>query len=731
MDYPKVTLRTVNALGSGPASWALVPGVRAPIREFDMQPGDADGLLSGEAQPFDLKIDAGPTLTVKNVVAISRGVSPDPNIARVRVTDQRFAWPYMHLGPRRYNIRRKVGVKLLANPASIRELGQVVDTIAYHPASLNGGAKWTALAVLRDMLDALAKALKARPGGKTFGTSADTATIEVDGIEQIPLEDFEVDDSADNAIGRILGYLPGADITVDADGTVRVYSTIDGTEKALVKDRTGSESVGTHVEFIDNARIRPREIHVLFEREIETRFDFEESGTVTTDERYMENVLQIPDPALTLVGGSVVTTGTWVEVSTALAAWNAQGALPAGFRLSLEFFRKAMVPYMDPWKGVGLAGQFVPDADWVARIAAMLTHYRQTYRISPRWLDRIRHLGAYRVGTVDVATGTRGKATCWADYSWIPTQRAGLIAHSAGQPMPYAMNVARYPTDGKIVATTPPAVADVELIDADQGIVRFNFRGDIMRVYEQVLPSQITNATAQVVPGNQAANPGPLQQIAGVGSAPFTFDSVRSGGAANSLTTQYKAATILTAFPAYPNSEAQLHRVVVKPNDVAPALPEAFRAQMKNSFGPTLEIKIGAEVETARVAWIDDAAEVIEQAFGVGNPVKDLSGAMEAITLNSKSQQSIGNTAASIQAIAHAAAAAAWASYADYHDGMKEVALTTGLKLQGFAGSIEHSVQPDGKAVTRVTLRGPRVGLSMFAYLDRNTRALVMRLARN
>ena len=729
-NYPDVQLSGVQVLASGPAPWRLVPGVAAPVQEFDLTPDDAKKILEGEAKVFTLKYDVGATTTIKNLVAISRGVSKDPNLARVRVTDLRYVLPYLHIGPSRYNVRRKIGVKLLENPQSVREVSQVVDSIAYHPASLNKGTRYTVLAVLRDILDRIDAAQRARPGGTVFGRGFGSATIDIPGIESIPIENFVVDDSADHAIARILGYLPGATITVDADGTVRVYSEIDGSEKKLLDD-SGPESIGFHVEAIDNARRRPREVHVLFEREAEVRFNYEEGTTThSVDERFMENVLQIPDYSLTLPGGAVVTSGTWVEVQTALTAWNTASPLPGFGNLTLPFIRKAMVPYMDPWKGVGLAGSSTPDADWLARIAAVLTHYRQTYRINPKWIDRIRHLGAYRVGTVDVTTGTRGKAVCWADYSWIGTQRAGLIAHQAGADMPFAMNIARYPTDGKITSATPPAVADVEVLDADQGIVRFNFRGDVMRVYEQVLPSQITTAGSVVLPGVQAANPGPLQQIAGYGSAPFTFDSVRAGGKATSLTDRYKAATILTAFPAYPNSEAQLHRVVVKPSDVAKAMPEAFRGQLEQCYGPTLEIKIGPDIETARMAWIDDKSELIEQAFGVTEPKGDITKALEEITLNSKPQQAIGDSAASLQAIAHAAAAAAWASYADHWEGSKEIPMSGALKLQGFVGSIEHVVEPDGRAVTRISLRGPRMGLSMFAYLDRNTRALVMRLAR-
>ena len=727
-DYPTVTVAEVTALGSAAAPWRFVPGVAAPVQEFDVMPTDATQVLRGQAIPFNLVMDNGKRTTVQNLIAIARGASADPNLARLRVTDRRFAWPYIHVGPRRYNMRRKVGNKRLDNPQNVREVAQLVDRIRYHPASLTeGGSTWTARAILEDVLTFIVSQ------DETFRMGAGDFTIDLTEIDALPIENLELDDSADKALARVLAYLPGAEVTVDDDGSIRVYSTLDGSERATLES-AGPESVGLgHVEWIDNHRIRPGRIVVLFEREAEVRFNFYEGDDTGTsgDGRFLQNVLPVPDYSLTLLGGRTVPQGTWVPIEQCLDAWNANSPLPGFPDFNLSALRRAMVPYMDAWAGLRLAGSLSPNADWMARLSALVQHYRQTYRINPRWIDRIRDLKAERIATMDVATGTRGASPVFADYCYIASQRAGFLAKTQGAEIPYAMNVARYPSDGAITSETVPAAASVSILDRDQGIIRFDFKPDLLRVYEMVLPSQIETSGAGTQPGTQATQPGPMEDYTGPESTPITFDSIREGGTDSTLTTSYRAATILTALPAYPNTESILHRVTVTPKDVKSCLPPAFQGQLDHADGPTLYVKIGANVATALVAWTDATSELTEQAFGVGKPGGgDLTSALEPITLNSKPQQDIGDRAASLQAVAYAAAAAAWSAYADYPMGSLEVPMNGDLKLSGFLGSISHVVEPDGRAVTRVECRGPRVGVSMFAYLDANTRALVMKLAR-
>lgn len=727
--YPTVKIGGAFTLASSASTWRLVPGVAAPFYEFDVTPKDAEDATMRSAQTVDFYVEAEKTLTVENVFVVSRAASADPNLARLRVTDRRFAWPYIHVGPRRYNMRRKVGNKRLDNPQNVREVAQLVDSIRYHPASLNNGATWNAMGVLIDVLDFVIK------NDSTFAASGKSYKIELAGAHWLPIENLELDDSADKAIARILSYIPGAEVTVDADGSLRIFSTLDGTERATLES-AGPESVGLgHVEWIDNHRIRPSRVVVLFERECEVRFDFyegDDTGT-TGDRRYLQNVLPVPDYSLTLLGGRTVPQGTWVPIEQCLDAWNANSPMPGFPDFNLAALRRAMVPYMDAWAGLRLAGSLSPNADWMARMAALLQHYRQTYRINPRWIDRIRDLKAERIATMDVATGTRGASPVFADYCYIASQRAGFLAKTQGAEIPYAMNVARYPRNGAITSETIPAAASVSVVDKDQGIIRFDFKPDLLRVYEAVLPSQIEASGASTQPGTQATQPGPMEDYTGPESTPITFDSIREGGTDSTLTTKYRAATILTALPAYPNNEGILHAVHVMPEQIKSCLPEAFQGQLDRAEGPWLYVKIGANVATALTAWTDETSELTETAFGVGAALGDretLSEVLEPITLNSKPQQDIGDRAASLQAVAYAAAAAAWSAYADYPMGSLEVPMNGALKLSGFLGSITHSVEPDGRAVTRVECRGPRVGVSMFAYLDANTRALVMKLAR-
>jgi len=79
-----------------------------------------------------------------------------------------------------------------------------------------------------------------------------------------------------------------------------------------------------------------------------------------------------------------------------------------------------------------------------------------------------------------------------------------------------------------------------------------------------------------------------------------------------------KLAVVLSAVPAAPNSNAQLHRIRVYPKDVKGMVPTGAHAGLDDADGPPMEIRVGANVEVARVQWLDSRSSDIEQCFGIG-----------------------------------------------------------------------------------------------------------------
>jgi hypothetical protein len=728
-EYPGGTIDGIPTLKGYAVGWDERAGVDSHEGYFLVRPADAKTLLTGAARPVSIVLQSDERMAFDNLYVISRGVGPDPNLAVVRVVDRRYFWPRIHVGPRRYNIRRKVGTKRMVAPNQVLELAALADDVDYHPASLKDGLrKWTAHEVLEDILGYVVS----KEGD--FGGPQDV--IYQDEFPEIPIEQLQIDDPAPEAIARILAYLPGATMKLDPAGSIVVYSTVDGSEEELVAD-LGDESVGGgHVEKIDRSRDRPEYVVVEFSRECEIRFDHADLTTnyaPAPDARYMDNVVQIPDYQLN-IGGAVGTVpqGTWVEIDSAMAAWNRTGALPKRAKLSKQFLCEAFAPGMSIWTGAGLQGQQVPNTDWMGRIAAVSRGFRQTFRINQRWRDRIHQLRAYRLATIDPENGGRGPATAYLDYSYIGSDKSMYAESAAGVDLSYAMNSASYPLGPlfEITDETRAAPAEVTITDSDQGILSIAMRGDVWRNYDMALPSQIEMRGDNTQPGHRPRTAGPQSDPTAL--APIAWNMISRDGAVPQLQRNWRCSVIITATPAYPNDERQLHRIIVYPDQVANLLPNAARGGLTSAFGPPQTVRIGANVEVARTVWDDTKASIVEALFGVdgagqGLDQGDLSVLAQAITLNADEQSNIGTAGASLNAIALAAAASVYGAYADHHEGGKTVRMSKHVRLSGWAAGLSWSIEPDGSTVTRLELPGARKTLSMFSYMDADTRALVMR----
>ncbi len=702
-------------LASSDVRWRLREGVKPVVEAFDVMPASKGRLLSGPLHPVDLVI-RGPSgeLTVSDLYVIGELPSEDPNIARVEVADRRWFWDRPHVN-RRYNIRRNVGVMRLANPGT-KELQPVVEDVWYAPWSLKDEKPWTATEVLRDVLEEVLLHEREFVHGPEKAKGAGVNVVIADEFDDIPIENFELEDDGDQAIRRVLSYLPEAAITVDPNGTVRIYSRLSGREGAPIREGGPETRDGGHVQLVTRERIRPREVHVLFGRLVELRFDSEESDhpTATEDQRYAENVLPVPDFELT-VGGAPVAQGTWIPFHAVLDAW---GEAPGLGKITFDLIQKALVPFMDLWSGVLLAGALDPDADWMGRVSAINDHYRRTFRINRRWMDRILTLEPYRVAIVDPETGQRAPAMAWSDYARIPTQRALIAQAAGGKDLAWALNVEGYPPGGKIDKDSKPAPADVSVADPDQGILHVAYLTDPYRMTEMVLPSKVSMSDAP-------DRPGPTGDITDRGS-PITFDTVSDSSGVPKLAANHKIAILLTAVPASPNSDRQLERIVVTPKDVAPLfskMPGAL-AGLSNATGPVVEVRVPTSIEAARVAWSDEEKDVaeIERAFGIGAGEPQLRDLIVNYDSNGRG--------ASLVDVAKAVAARVWARFADREQGGKTVPLKPGLLPDGWIREVVHSIRRTGQVTTELVLRDDAPQLNLFALMDSGTRRQVLKTAR-
>jgi hypothetical protein len=725
----KATINEFPILASSEVSWTLKQGIRPNVQGFDMVPAHAASLEAIRG-PVTLTLgeDKYQFLYVVNVEA-----GQNPNIRRVVLADRRIWWSYPFVR-RVYNLRRNVGAKRIKDPASPPENLSVIPAVWYArwslknqaPGAAPAGAVWTPIESLRDIIARASSAEK-----QAFGTAPGVSIAPEVGqkLDALPIEDLLILENGDNALYRLFKYLPGVDVHIDPAGSARFESKASGKEANEVKKGGPTLTIDGDYKLVSNRRIRPRKVEVFFTPEAEVRFDAVTEGqSVEVDDRFCENVLPIPDFSLE-VNGQTLCQGTWITFDQAFTAWGT----PPGFTTPLTHDRvqKAMVPFMDLWAGLEISGAMDPNADWAARIAAIQQHYRRTYRISRQWMDRIWKLKAFRIATVDQATGTRAPAIVYSDYAIIPGQRALFNEAKSGRTpkdQSFAINVKGYPLSGELDSRSKAAPAQVVIADHDQGVIHFEYLIDPVRLFEAVLPSMVTMSAAedQVDTLGRPKFAGPTADITNRGR-PICYDSVVSNNRNSipKMTRNHHAAVILTAIPGGPNDERALYKVTVEPKDVSSLLPTAAQAGLNQAEGPVMQVYVGPAIETARVPWLDKRSRDIERLFGVGGDEKPPD--ITDIVLNEGPKGGVG--AASLQAIARASAARLYASMADRWQGEASVTMNKDLRPVGYLEEVEHTLESDGVARSRLKLPQKIEPFDLFTFLDSSQRMITMKLA--
>ena len=212
-------------------------------------------------------------------------------------------------------------------------------------------------------------------------------------------------------------------------------------------------------------------------------------------------MIQVPDFQAT-ISSQTVPQGAWVTLDSYLDYLATQSPPGIGTLSKADWYRilrEASLPFNDLWAALELTGSIDPDNDWAARVSALQQHYRRTYRLPKRWVDRALLISAHRTSTNTVAGGVREKSPAWADYSVLASQRFfEKQIRSGDSDAIFAVNVDGYP-DGDnngsgvppLDSATKPGPIGVAVLDQDQGIIQFDYRVDVHKVFDQVLPSHV------------------------------------------------------------------------------------------------------------------------------------------------------------------------------------------------------------------------------------------------
>lgn len=707
-----------------PEVWTFQDGILPFIGEFQVPTGGGNLLLKKTLQKksVTLKMSVNAqSLEVRNLWALSVQPSDNPATEIVEIADRRWFWNYAHI-LRRFNMRQRSGFKSIARN-DLFELQDVVPEVWYWKWSTADGrglSPWKATEALEDAIKT-ATAIESRfvtGGNEESGISP----IFREGVKKLdallPVEQQVLDDNGDTAIARIMSFLPGCAIFVDFEGNIIVRHKPSEDEGNILKNM-GPPIVGGHlVKVVSNAAKRAKHADVLFTREIEVRFDSTEEGepsgqTGVRDElkREIENVLPLPDVGLKGSDGKIIAQGTYVTFDQAFDLWG-KIALPGGAfapKLSHRIVRRGLIPFMDLFSAYGVAGLFSPNADWVARIAAVRQHYRKTFRLNSQWTERALSIKAERVATVDNVSGMRSRSPVFSDYAVIGNQKTFVNDPDLQF---YSMNVDGYPAGGKIDSDTKLTPATVTILDADQGIVHVDYDSDNYGMYTTFLPSKISTSG----PGRPAS--GNLRYRGRV----YAFNQCLPNGiAASELTKQFKLAFIVTMIPASPNNRQQLHRVRVSPVDVQ----KLVGRKIADSNGPPVELRVGMGVETARVRWLDGAAARIEQAFGITPGEPNLSG---LVINENPGQADEKTTGASLNNIALGVAARYYETTVDRYVGEYTSHFAPSVLPYGYASQISHILNPKGDFVTKVNFPKEIPAMELLGYLPSSTRNTILKV---
>lgn len=744
MNYPSGSIDSIPIANA--YAWELRPGTRPYVCEVDVA-GDAEKLLSGKALPVRLELGSKSTV-VDGVYVTSARPSDRPGKARVELRDRRWLWEYSWI-TRGYNVRRAVGVYRAVDPGAPLVIFPLQPEFAYAPWSLREQVfTWSAIEILKDVLKVLAGD-EGRFNGSTFSVHVDSDLEKR--VTSTPVENLEIDGTGADAVEAVLRYLPGVQLRVEMNGDVTLYSAIDGGDE-VTASRLGPPLQGAPIPSRPSlARLRPSKFLVRFTYDCEVRFDFSDTGSDTSaspavDSRYLENVAPVTDFSLTNNVGTVFCQDTWLQLELLLAAWG-----PAPFKskartMTKADVRRSMAPFMSLLTALQQGGLAQPDVNWPARVGAIQEHFRQTFRLPRRWLDKCLCWKASRIPTVNPTTATRGTAGVWTDFFYLPSTRSLYQDALGGSDLTYGTTVVGYPPDDLLASAGPRPPGVLTVLDEDQGIFRVDFRADASRMHEQSLPSKIEIDGENTLPGHFPKFSGPCGDATKQAERGVAFDAIVEGGAATVLTARHKLSVVITLTPApgvgatskaaTDGKDPSFYEV-----EVTPGMVPGF-AGVESCLGPPMVVHVGASIETARVAWSDDAAVVaaIESVFGLGaggsaalraQVVNDGPAAFPGLNPGARppGDKSSPGVGASLQLIARAVAQRGWAVFSDRTIGAWTTVMDGNHVPRGWIDSVRHQVTQQGELLTTVNFPDRRRQFSINAFLDTATQRFIGHLA--
>lgn len=746
MGKAEVTLDGIPLAGTQGIAWQLVSGVTPYTTTVSVHksqwdyfrgkafkvPDHAGGTSGGDAMVLKITDSRGVSTTIQGVYILHEVPSDSPNRASFVIADGRWLWAYP-LVCRDFNIPRKTGDRSILTDVPV-ETRVVVDRYDYLAYSLKAdGSKWHAREALEEVLKFVA-------GDGNYEIESFPLQDEASGQGQFTLQNVTLRDPGDVALSRLLQNIPGADIYMRLDGKVGIYDTTAiGDLEAYRAQLPWATWDGDKIAFVDRKQIRPRNVRVHYQREVEVLFSFSDDYAGSTSSQpsrtapYIENVLPTVDPETEIseydpesdsAVSKTVPPGTWVRVDQWLAAMDndrPEGSLPWTF----DTIKRHWVA--GDLEGVlGARGLDIDETANVAmRVATLRQHFRQTFRVNRRIMERCRDIRPVRVALLDPVTGARAPASVWGQACVIPSSKGKYMAARGGGETKVFRNVDYLAPsqNGEQIVNTAPGPTKVNIIDSELGIFRLEWIASPYGTVDSFIPCKLVDDGGQpaVVDRDMA-----LQD-----NRPMVVNATSEAGTnglflANRLS--YKV--LLTIVPNSPNNEKQFHRVTVKPEDVK----DFFRSdiELEGGLGPPLDVFVTPGEYTARFAWINDtdATDTVTRLLGLdedgtgggANQEDDLPGFQLANGGRQKERH--------LESHAQSVAAEMLAIYTDSAQGnaVTSVPGSGNLRLVGNTSSVQIRVAqaPSARVAAVHQFPGMIRPISRFALLPESTRQQVL-----
>lgn len=755
-DYrvTEVSVNGIPMLTLGAFNWVQTKGITPYQTELYCLYEEAEQLYqTGKVEIKILPADHDNATYIKNVWVLETRIHPNiPGVSSILITDHRFFWQYpLYVG--NFNDRRNAvsyfRARTDSNPLEISPVEPIDQYL--EPTTIDGVNRYPPFEILKRVFDntnpatapGLIQVLKT---GLGLDISFDVKFRHDPSFKDLPgvaIEDFDPKMTYADVINQLLQLIPGSQVSVSLLGNILIHDQTNGNEKLVVEALGTPLQGGMLTTKVQSKWRTPRKINVWFRRLIELKATGVEASSSTDDtvtladafgnpnDFYMENVIIVPDESIRVSElqpdritrkSRIFTRGEYCNLVDYLEALEAAPGI--GFKLNLAFLRQSELPYNDLYASLERAGIKEDQGPWKDRIDAISFAFRKLWRLNRKYVDRFEKIIPRRIAIINAAYGSQARSNVYSDHHYISGVRADFRNFNVGglgARITAGSNVAGY-TD-RIGPTTRPAPAEIEVVNAHQGIIYIKWPISNSRIYQSVVPGLLENP--------------PGFGLKGVNYGPITYDSIKAQEhGLPTLVDGYKVSTIFTVLPIAPSNRNQLHKVEVRPEHVVGLVTDAVYKNAYDAQGPNLDIFID-KLEYARIRYSEDYDYRPLLGLSEFNDTPEIPTIEEDLLANNLVLNQTPNAnsgqnpdqVASLSRISQAAAAAAWASYVPHFVGGKTGKFNPAITPMGWTDHVTHTVYESGFVTTSANFPESIQILNLRNYVDPRTASLFDKLA--